>query len=255
MNDLIPAPTTLPGIVEDEVDSLVGAFVNSILTERGYDQLPRLPSKMERAAMQSRRDRLARKLAPINESMTQQDDIVQELGRLWVRFPALRNADVGVMTSAYLEDLARFPLFAAMAAIADVRDRRIKSLDPDWPPTSPRLVEAAEKHVEPVAVAFMRVGRVLKIDKVAIPNNPDMQRKVKTEILGFIADRKTDLTTDEARYREDVCKPMASTSARFILEEYRALGIEPIKGLGGHVLSPTLARKLGMLASKHADDR
>lgn len=239
-----------PGLFEDHDAALVDQFVEAIDAERGFDALPRLPTPAERARIANRAAALRRKLTPTNLSMTQQDDLAEKLGELWNCFPSMRNADVGAMTSAYIEDLGRLPLFAALAAIEDVRHRRIKSLDPDWPPTSPRCVDQGEKHVEPFERERMRAERVLRVTKIAVKDDPSMREKIAEHVSAFVKTNRERQKDAEEQLRADVFNShgLREAADRNQREEYEHHGLEPPQGTWP--ISMSLAKNLGMVLKR-----
>lgn len=252
-NAMVPV-TTLPGIVEDnEGAELVDGYIALITKERGPDALPRLPSDRERKEIARRLERLTAKLRPASMTKTQQDDIVQALGSLWLRYPSLRNADIGEMTTGYLLDLERFPKFAVIAAIDDVRFNRIKGLDPDWPPTSPRISAAVERHVEPIAIERSKAARVLAVRNIVVPVSEEMRKRVGKTFTELAEATKLRLEEDHEERRARHATTRSGPFGReMLLAEYRHLGVAPVmtSGKKAYPISASLAKQLGVLPTK-----
>ncbi len=254
-NDLTKSGA-LPGIIEDDGAELVDSFVAVINTERGHDALPRLPTPAEQGAMERRLSKLTAKLRPTSMSTTQEDDALQLIGQLFTRYPSLGKRDISVMSSAYLDDLGRLPLFAIKGAIDDVIYGRIEGLEPDYPPSSPRLYKAGEAHLVEPAVVLNKAKRVLAIRTILAPISEETRERVGEMVAEFVASRRVK-QDDEARIgREDHAQRWAGpTSREMILAEYRALGVPPVTaGRDDMLISPSLARQLGRLPARKPEN-
>lgn len=250
-NDL--TRSMLPGIVDDtEGAELVDGYIALITTERGPDALPRLPTHPECKEITRRLERLTVKLRPVSMSITQQDDVMQLIGQLFERYPAMRNADIASMSAAYLEDLGRLPLFAIRGAIDDVKFGRIKGLDPDWPPTSPRLYAAGERHLEPAAIERNKAARVLAVRSIVVPVSEEMRQRVGktfTELADATRVRLEDEHEERRSYHAK--KRVGPFGRELLLREYAGLGVDPVTaGKNEMLVSPSLAKQLGVLPKR-----
>lgn len=247
-NDL--TRSMLPGIVEDnEGADVVDGYIALISTERGSDALPRLPTEPEHKQIARRLERLTSRLRPVSMTVAQQDAVMQLIGQLFERYPAMRNADVASMSCAYLEDLGRLPLFAIRGAIDDVKFGRIKGLDPDWPPTSPRLYAAGERHLEPVAVERNKAARVLAVRSIEVPVSEEMRQRVGKTFTELAEATKVRLEDEHQERRSYHAKQRIGPFGReLLLREYSSLGVEPVTaGKSAMLVSPSLAKQLGVL--------
>jgi hypothetical protein len=250
MTKNLPAPA-LPGLVADlEGADVVSRHASKINTEFGKDTLPELPGKADRTAIERRISALQTKLRPVSMAVAEQDRVIAELGAVWLGYPSMRNADVAAMSTAYLLDLQDLPLFAILAACEDIRRRRIKNLDPDWPPTSPRIHDIAARHVEPIAVAVLQAKRVLAVRDVRRPVTEAMQAKVGALVNDFAAASRLRLEQDHEERRAEYGRRYIGPFGQKCLErEWAKEGVRPQTTGGANpvMISPSLASQLGSL--------
>ncbi len=244
MSSNLPAPT-IPGLAPDmEHADIVERFAAAIETERGYDALPKMPTVDERRALTARRDALMTKLRPFEMATAEQDRFAQAFGLMVLGYPSMRNQEIRPITTAYALDLGKLPLFAVLAAMEDVRQRRVKGLDPDWPPTSPRLFEIAQKHVEKDAAALLKVQRVMAVRKAHLPPDPAMKERVGELWITFAEALKHKLKTQQNASWEKYAEKYKTGESedRMRLEQYRAEGFEPVYRSDGTLMTLSLVR-------------
>ena len=258
--ELTKATPGLPGIAEerDECLELIRWFYGQIDTDTGKDELPRLPTKDERAAMQDAVRKLAAKVRPVMSTMTDKEAAMRAISAMLGRFPQLQrdNIDVPGMLSAYLLDLQGLPLFAIEAACIDVRKGKVKGLDPGWPPASPVIYKLAENYAAAVTADLVSAERVLKICRVKPkPLPPAQQEKLAQTMREFVDRRKAEHEND---YRDAVKKAMPSierANNRTMAKEFERYGDEPKVGKGGIVVSPMLRELVEAKTGRRSRDR
>lgn len=249
-SNLTTAPhAMLPGLV-DEIH--IGRLVDSFqIEESGRDIcLDRLPTKAERELFQYRNVNLTKQLRPCNLAATEMDGARKHLGMMFAGFPNLRRADTDELLNAYLWVLQKFPLFAVIEACADVTGNRVAGLKPEFPPTSPQMAKFADDHVTRVAAEQLKIDKILRAKQVMRP--PDTVgagERVMVSLKDFHNRMNAGpvfgtLTQDD---KERITSREKLEARQAVLREWAHLGLSPIVGKDGTVISPTLARQMGLL--------
>lgn len=259
-NALTKAEPMLPGLMpEREADELMMSFR---ATSQGIIHfVSRLPTRFEREKLAKRRDDIARAMRAIRDSMTEQDDALQDLGGFLLGYGITRNNDrkAAETASAYLKELMDFPLFAIRAAIDDVKNNRVFDVDPktgnktrlspDYPPSTTRMRMIAQKHVDTKGREKWEFDRVLAAKRAYDPpEDPKMRAKVEAGLKELTASMTATQKAriDAERNSVDAQRNRAAMAMRqreTILKEYEALGIAPVM-CGSAPMSVTLARSL-----------
>jgi len=234
----------IPGLMpDDEAMRVVEKF--NVFEDNGESMLTRLPTSVERSIMQRRAQALNGQLRPVSLTMTDKDAAVRALSSMFAGFPSLRNADAQGMIAAYLLDLQELPLFAVEAACADVRKGRIAGLDKDWPPTSPRVYEAAQRHAAKVYGEKLKFDRVLAITKVVPPPMTEAETKeMHGKLKKLSASVEDKFEAENAAMMERATKRTLGNTQKLILDAWRARGQEPVYAAPGIMVSPFLIDRL-----------
>lgn len=192
MNDLIPAgPETLPDIARDQhpVWALVDGLAQTIEIEMRIAVMERLPTKQERAQIEEYQKRMRLICRPARESMTERDHAMRAIAAMLGRYPSLRNTDIKGMCTAYLMDLEDFPLFAIIQACTDIRLNRVRGIEKDFPPSTPRVRSVVDNIAAPVRAKVLTAGRVLACRmerRVITPEQrEEVQRKMAETLAGL----------------------------------------------------------------------
>lgn len=113
-------------------------------------------------------------------------EIEAEIAGLMMAFHSARNvskAEAAIVTRKYAEALERYPLWAIKQGFRMVERGEVAGLNPDFPPSAPRLCEVVSACLLPHMADRVAVREVLK----AMPaprENPEMQRKIIETIRG-----------------------------------------------------------------------
>jgi hypothetical protein len=225
--------------------------------------LDRLPTPDERRLLQARNADLRSQLRPANLAVADQERGRGALSLMFGGYPSMRGQtprEKNALIDTYWGHLQSLPAFAIIRACDDVIHNRVADLDPDWPPTTPRIVKQAQGYVAKAAAEQMRLEHILSAQKAMVPLMDQAARDRVAAGLNELA-KAIDVGT-EVMGAEDRAKRRsagASFSEREILRQYRAAGIEPRYTGGGKLLvSPALAeygkRELGRMA-EHGQQR
>lgn len=265
----------LPGI-EPPPDVGAGRLLDqfTVWDETGAVYASRLPTADERDRLTRRHAALDRNLRPLSADARDQDAVKKALAAFFLGYPSLNNADAPGMIAAYITDLRTMPAWAAIKALekikrgevedVDRRSGRAVPLDPDWPPSSARVYQVAQRIASKPIEEHSKIGRLLGA-RSAVPEMADEERAaagarvraMADEIRGLIArpDASQRAALDEReqrrRHREAAMRAEFEERCR---EEYADLGLEPRK-IGGLMVSPELAAKMDAVVATAMDER
>lgn len=260
-NDLMVTTPTLPGIAPDaEIRAIRDQFVVSFV---GTDLVTnRMPTRDERRKFLDHIERLGKDLEPIGGRHDTKVAARQPLSDLFMAYGFMRNMtddQFAKEMAAYIHHLSEIPLFAIVAACADVKagrvfdvDRRTGNrlpLDPDRPPSTIRLRQVAEKHVERMANEKWSFERILRAKRALDPPVSEQERKRVGDGLRSLASGLAKLSVEDRIEKErliaDKVKKQQDENDRRMLAQYEARGIRPVY-VAGCLLSTHLSGKLGL---------
>lgn len=252
-------PGTAPGA--DAATELLQTFT---VWDEGRDVIAaRLPSAAERRVLASRLETLDRGLRAFWDDAGDKRAVRDALVLFFNGYPSLRNADAPAMVTAYMVDLKSLPAYAVRQALDDIKHGRVRDvdhrsgreipLDPDWPPSSPRVYDVAVKIIR------APVGEQVKIRKLfaAKPARAELSSEeratagAKIRAMADAAKRQfavpdaatLALNRQAEERREEAQRRREAQLAADYLDEYAELGVEPVK-IGGVMISPELAQRI-----------
>lgn len=129
------------------------------------------------------RGRLDNRLSLLRASVRQAavDEIESEVAKLMTGYPSQRTvskADAMLMAREYSEALRGVPIWAVALACKDISRGSIPELNPDFPPSAPRLRQIVDEYVSPVHVEARSIKAVLNAPS-ALPDNPEIAERIK----------------------------------------------------------------------------
>ncbi|WP_441228056.1 hypothetical protein AB7813_08880 [Tardiphaga sp. 20_F10_N6_6] len=112
------------------------------------------------------RERLTKRLDLLRSSSKPAavEAIEEEIAKLMLGFPSTRGVpviEVQLQVRKYAEDLLGVPLWAVKDACRDISRGSVPGLNPDFPPTSPRLRLVVNSYVSRVHVEAHEIKQVL----------------------------------------------------------------------------------------------
>lgn len=223
---------------------MAGFFIRQIVVEGREDTLPKLPTKTEREVMQAGLVELEREVT-LAGSPEGKATAAKMLGELFSGYPSLRNADAGEMVATYRAHLRGVPIAALRSAIDMIIQGRVPKLDPDWPPTAPRIHQIVADYEEPIWRNVFLVRKVLAVKRERVYIAPEKQKAMADKLASLakeIGDRAKQKAYAE---NEERAAKRRSDNERMLLREYARLGIEPVRDSAGGIISPALAGKVG----------
>lgn len=202
-------------------------------------------TKDERRSLAARRLELDRVLRPVRAASEDMKRAAECIAQLFLGFPSMRNIDAQGMVTAYVQHMSHLPLYAIRAACEDVTKGRVKGLDPDWPPTSVRLVEVANPHVAPQEEEITTITKALAGKVPEREPTPEERERVRIGLRKMSESFQGGVDHERVERAERVQKSMIDGVNEKILREYARLGREPAYADPARtiLLSPALAAK------------
>ena len=162
--------------IDIEVSRMVPVLLASMCENGSFTEA--LPAKT-RSRLQARNVVLRATLQPAKA-----EDIKQEIAKLMAAYPSLRGAspaDALAMLHQFTEALKGVPLWALRGVCRDVLRGSIPGLNPDFPPTAPRVrqlvdIRDAAQHQEARDIERILTAKVVL---------PDDKEKAAAVIAGF----------------------------------------------------------------------
>jgi hypothetical protein len=129
------------------------------------------------------RTRLDERLALLRGSVRQAtiSQIEGEVAKLMLAFPSTRSVpviDAQLQARKYAEDLQGVPLWAVQEACRDVSRGSVPGLNPDFPPSSPRLRLIVDGYVTAVHREARAIKEVLEAP-LLLPENPEVRGLIR----------------------------------------------------------------------------
>lgn len=220
---------TLPGITPDaEAQRIVEDVISFYPDDGSPVSLRRDLTRPERDLLDGRKLQLNAILRPVSDASEERRRTAEALAAMFLGFPSMRNVDAQTMITAYVLHLESLPLFAVMKACEDVVRKRVKDLDSDWPPTSPRMYEIAERHVFPVEgerlmIEKALVGRVPEVEKLT----PEAVERIGAKAMALSQELNKKVERERSETDARTLAELAAGSNAAIMREYQRLGVEP----------------------------
>jgi hypothetical protein len=138
------------------------------------------------------RARLNNRLELLRSSVKQAalTDIEEQIAKLLMGYSSMRGlskTDAQVMARQYGDALLGLPLWAIADACKDVSRGAVPDLNPDFPPSAPRLRQLADRYVSAVHKEAIEIKSVLSAPSV-LPDNPEMAKRVQERVKAGFAE-------------------------------------------------------------------
>jgi hypothetical protein len=234
---------------DDEVARLVEYFLSGSHRDQGQRVLmpDRWPTPEQRA-------RLAARYRLLIEHLSDHDRravgaAVADLLACYRN--ALRpNEDVKTVVAKYVQELAGVPTWACLRACAAIRLGQAPGISLAFPPSTIELRHLASSYCATVHREVRDIFEVLHARRGPTQISDEERLRVSTKLKTLASELRehaaqTVAADTEARSR--IAAAVVEHGHHLIEREYRAAGLEPVRGRHGELLSLSLARQLGRL--------
>ena len=272
----LPAVTTT-GIPERygsvEYRELRGKYSNALGSEAGLDVLRIMPSDEERKILTERAREVQAMVRPISYAGEMQKRAAAALSRMFQSFRNLgvKDADTAEkMTASYVSALVDIPQFAIEESCEAFRLGKLTKYyfgegswgehDPAFCPSESVLALVARAKAKFFEDELASLKKILGAKKatplLANDRTPEEQARINKQV----EDAKAQLAAAsaarelmEATARADALARAKEANERIILAEYRSLGLKPMRGKTGVLISPSLLKTMGHVVMKSDD--
>jgi hypothetical protein len=234
-----------------DVEEVVKELAAGLKHEAGQLTLTRLPTNSEREAMQARLFVIQSKLRSITYAAGDKAPsqlagaAIAEMMAGFENWKSKSKDELGKQDSIgwYVHELRDMPLFAIEAACQDVRQARVPDLNPDWPPSSARLVALARVHLEAGKKKHAVIKALIGVSRVRGPEIDESAKDARVgEGLRSLAETLAATTAKIDQERMDaLAKKTIERNNQEILAEHRARNVRPIMA-GGMPVSISLRK-------------
>lgn len=182
--------------------------------------------------------------------------VVQMLGSF--RSSGGTKDDPRAVAAKYVEVLADLPLWAIQRVCKAVERGLVEGISLDFPPSTARLRAAVEEEVEPIWTEGLQIGRLCRAQIKRKISAEESERLMKACTAWLdrsdpIAKQIFDSMEGERRKVEAARIERGKIAAeKSLLAEYGRLGMEPVRGPDGLLISPSLLRVLGRFKQSEA---
>lgn len=236
-----------------DVETLVKDLASGMKHERSQLTLVRLPTDEERIALQARQIALVNQMRSITYTAADKKPsqlagaAVAEMLHGFEAWKSKGKDELGKQDTIgwYVHELRDMPLFAIEAACQDVRQSRVPDLNPDWPPSSARMVALARTHADGAKKQHALVKAILGISHV---REPEIDQQAKSQRVGeglrALAETLAETTEKiERERRDEIAAKSIKRTDQEILQEHKANNVKPIMA-GGMPVSISLRKKI-----------
>ncbi len=271
----LSAPTVeaISRIPTPEVALLTDFFHNGIIDEgRQQLALPALPTPQQKKTLEKRRADIVGFLRGHDYSMAGKARVETALMALFGSYFNHRASQEDVLGLMIL--MRERPTWAIEEVCQDIFDGRVytirrgkpERLDPNFLPSGSLINQAAIEKCVKLEAELFKLKRVLDITRVIPERMRVKPLPIRMRMFSEVQADGSTLTNDyDAFDRERTAARRAAAGASLTsinedmkLQEYAALGIDPIRDSFGNVLSVALARSVGRIPKERPprpDDR
>jgi hypothetical protein len=228
MNEIAKRKESIPTGLDTGVRNIVDEVVMFWPDDGKPVALRRGLTREEKAALQARVRELMMVLRPISQVSEEMKRAAEALAQMFLGFPSMRNVDAKAMITAYVQHMSDLPLYAIRAACDDVVKARVKGLDPDWPPTSVRLVEIAQSHTSGPIGESITIGKALAGKVHERETTPQEKERIRLGLQRMSKDLQEKADQERIDRVAKTQQAVSDGTRAKILLEYRRLGIEPV---------------------------
>jgi hypothetical protein len=163
-------------------------------------------------------------------------------------WPLYKIDNAKQVIAAYIHGLQDYPIWAVEAACKALATGQVEDVRPDYPPATARIAQLCEAKIADLRREKAKFQRVLSIKDTRAPAMSDEEREaVWRRHQEWKAKQKPDpVSAEELERREQAAIETRARNDLWMLREYAALGMQPIRSANGMLISPSLGKILGL---------
>lgn len=243
-------------VATDEVAQLVKELASGLKFEYGQRALARLPTAEEAVKLKERQDALYLALRPISYTAhgPALRDAGAEIAEMLYGFEAWKAKNLDKTAQKlkedsvgwYVHELRDMPLYAVKQACLDVRQNRVPDLNPDYPPSSARMVALARVHSDALRAQHNTVKMLLSTHVVVKPElaDPKMQERIANKMRDLAAGLRDKLERERTEEQEKRAAESIANAKKDRVEEWKRNGLKPQFASKDIPISMSLARNI-----------
>lgn len=192
----------------------------------------------DRSVMRRRLEKLNGALRPATMSTSERDRIASAVASMLTGWMNVSRQDPRETVAGYVVHLQDLPAFAVEQACYDAAKGHVEGLNPDFPPSAPRLHQLAEEACAAMRAEAAGIREVLAAKLERIPTEEERAR-----IGAGFAELRADLTVPEETISGEAKAESESrrveNNRRFFERDCAAAGVDPAQNA-----SPSLLKAL-----------
>lgn len=239
--------TTTPSSISDPAASALIAHVGCKNADGTITHASRALKPAERDQLMDR-CAVVRKLAQPARGISDREKIGAAIAEMLAGFMNARSSNPAATVAVYVRDLEQFPVWIVEEACREVRRGLVDGLNPDFPPSCPRMMQVCAAKMEPLRTEERSIKTLLTAPTEPPDTRTPEQIAHVAEGMRTLAERMKaadpDNTAEIDRRRSEATQRTIDTSRKMTLREYAAAGLDPVTGPTGQIISLGLARKI-----------
>lgn len=229
------------------------AIYRNGLERIGADVVLRLEvTPADRDVMRLRLEKLNAALRPASMSTSERDRIATAVATMLTGWMNVSRQDPRETVAGYVVHLQDLPAFAVEQACQDAARGHVDGLNPDFPPSAPRLHQLAE---EVCAAMRAESGGIREVLSAKLERTPTEEERARIG-AGFAALRAELMAPDERISAEAKAKSESrrvENSRRFFERDCAAAGVDPAWNASPSLLKALEAQGIPRPVRKHED--
>lgn len=232
-----------PVAFDREISTIVAIYRNGMIREHDGYVLTKQVTEGDKQRMVSRRDLLNNALRPASMSQVDKGRASKAITELLTGWIHAGKSDAKSTVSAYVMHLQDLPAFAIERACRDVAKGYVEGLNPDFPPSAPRLHQLGMDACRALREEFADIAGLLKAETRI--EKPSEEAKARVAALTEQVGRSLSVPDEQGealiKRREESARRTREATHRAIEREYAANGEQPTY-VGDLPISPTLQK-------------
>lgn len=206
----------------------------------------------DRDVMRRRLEKLNTALRSASMSMTERDRVATAVATMLTGWMNVSRQDPRETVAGYVVHLQDLPAFAVEQACHDAVRGHVDGLNPDFPPSAPRLHQLAEEACAAMRGEAAGIREVLSAKLERLPTEAERAR-----IGAGFAELRAELTAPDekisAEAKAESENRRAEANRRFFERDCAAAGVDPAQNASPSLIKALEAQGYTMPVRKHED--